>query len=336
MCISSWVDNKPGRMNLKWFCKLLLLVLGGALGVGCVGRPAEQAAPQAAPARQAAIPESAVKMSPETDPHPPVLHLEGWQEPVAVPGSLNTAGAEDSPFILPDGKTMYFTFTPDASLPAEQQLFDGVTGTYVSRLGADGWGQVERVVLQTPGKLSLDGCPFTDGKILWFCSTREGYTGMQWFTAQFQGGTWRKWQYAGDQFKPGYEVGELHITADGQELYFHSSRPGGQGQLDIWVTRKVAGVWQEPENVVAVNSPDSEGWPFVSQDGNELWFTRFYLGAPAIFRSLKSGGVWSAPELVVSQFAGEPTLDEQGDLYFVHHFVREEIIEADIYVAYRR
>jgi len=41
---------------------------------------------------------------------------------------------------------------------------------------------------------------------------------------------------------------------------------------------------------------------------------------------------------LVSQFAGEPTLDDAGNLYFVHHFfTREmEMIEADIYVARRR
>jgi hypothetical protein len=42
-----------------------------------------------------------------------------------------------------------------------------------------------------------------------------------------------------------------------------------------------------------------------------------------------------SPELIVSQFAGEPTLDEQGNLYFVHHFTADgELIEADIYAAY--
>jgi hypothetical protein len=49
----------------------------------------------------------------------------------------------------------------------------------------------------------------------------------------------------------------MHITADG-ELYFHSARAGGKGQYDIWVTRKVNGEWQQPENIAAVNSPENE------------------------------------------------------------------------------
>jgi len=75
----------------------------------------------------------------------------------------------------------------------------------------------------------------------------------------------------------------------------------------------------------------------ISGDGTELWFTRTYQGTPAVFRSSRDNGGWSEPVLVVSQFAGEPTLDANGNLYFVHHYYEEGVmIEADIYVAYRK
>jgi len=46
---------------------------------------------------------------------------------------------------------------------------------------------------------------------------------------------------------------------------------------------------------------------------------------------------WGDKELMVSNFAGEPTLDSEGNLYFTHHYFRDGVmIEADIYVAYRR
>jgi len=80
-----------------------------------------------------------------------------------------------------------------------------------------------------------------------------------------------------------------------------------------------------------------DGFPFVSSDGNELWFTRTWSGTPAVYRSLKSGGIWQAPELIIHQFAGEPTLDDDGNLYFVHHYYEDGVmIEADIYLAARR
>ena len=77
--------------------------------------------------------------------------------------------------------------------------------------------------------------------------------------------------------------------------------------------------------------------PYITPDGNELWFNRRYLGSPAVYRSIKVDDEWQEPELIISQFAGEPTLDNEGNIYFVHHFYEDgKMIEADIYVAYRK
>ena len=41
--------------------------------------------------------------------------------------------------------------------------------------------------------------------------------------------------------------------------------------------------------------------------------------------------------MIVERFAGEPTLDARGNLYFVHHYFRDGVmLEADLYVAHRR
>ena len=281
--------------------------------------------------RETRIPVSAVKMSPETDAHPPVLHSSDFEDPIPVPGSVNTAGAEDSPFVTAGGNSLYFVFTPDVNIPAEKQLLDGVTGIYVSNKVNGEWNLPTRIILQDPGKLALDGCEFVLGEIMWFCSAREGFTGINWFTAEYKNGVWQNWKLA--DFNPDYKVGELHITSDGSELYFGSDRPGGMGQLDIWVSKMINGSWQEPINVSVVNTPDGEGWPAISPDGGELWFYRNY----AIWRSKKVNGEWQAAEQIVSSFAGEPSIDSAGNLYFVHHFyINDKMIEADIYVAYKK
>ena len=287
--------------------------------------------------RESFIPTDVVKVVPESDAFPPILHSDEWMKPVPMSEPINTAGGEDSPFVLPDGKTFYFFFTPDVRVPVEKQLLDGVTGIYVSNMLNGSWGKAERVVLQDPGKLAMDGAEFVQGDTMWFASAREGYTGVNLFTAEFRDGKWTDWRYVGDKLMKEYEVGEMHITADGSQLYFHSPRAGGKGQLDIWVSRKVSGEWQPPVNVEAANTPENEGWPFISQDGSELWFTRTYQGTPALFRSKNINGDWSEPELIISQFAGEPSLDNERNIYFTHHFYRDgKMIEADIYVAYHK
>ncbi|MCG7845037.1 MAG: hypothetical protein MIO90_06365 [Methanomassiliicoccales archaeon] len=286
--------------------------------------------------RAEAIPDDAVKMTPETDLYPPVLHLDLWYDPVPLEGPINTAGAEDSAFISQDGRGMLFFFTPDPNVPVEEQLLDEVTGIWCSTWNDTAWSEPVRIWLQDPGKLALDGAPFVLEKTMWFASAREGYTGVNLFTATYDG-PWTNWTYTGDLLNQEYQVGEMHISANGTEMYFHSGRSGGEGQYDIWVTRLVGGEWTEPDNLEAVNTVENEGWPFLSWNGTELWFTRTHLGSPSIWRSIWTDGAWGEPELVVSSFAAEPTMDQDGNLYFIHHFFQNgEMIEADVYVAYRR
>ncbi|MFN7991931.1 MAG: hypothetical protein U0R44_07300 [Candidatus Micrarchaeia archaeon] len=288
--------------------------------------------------RESRIPADALKITAETDAFPPLMHSDGWERPVPLGLPIDTPGAEDSPFITPDGGTLYFFFTPDPGVAPEKQLTDGVTGIYVSKKAGNAWTRPERVVLSDPGRLALDGCAFESDGTLWFCSAREGnIRGVDLWSADFRDGTWTGWKNAGTKLNGDYGVGEMHITADGKEMFFHSERPGGQGGLDIWVTRYADGEWQEPEDVPGVNSPENEGWPFLSQDGRELWFLRTYQGSPGIFRSERTDGSWSEPELVISQFAAEPSLDKDGNIYFAHHFFKDgKMVESDIYVAYKR
>ena len=158
------------------------------------------------------------------------------------------------------------------------------------------------------------------------------------YIAYLSDGRWTDWENAGELLNVDYGLGELHITSDGNQIYFHSEKAGGMGGMDIWMTNKSGGVWQEPENVIAVNSEGLDGWPFVSEDGKELWITCMYNGNPGIFRSIKDAGEnWGEPELIISQFAGEASLDNEDNIYFTHHFYKDAImLEADIYVAFRK
>lgn len=292
------------------------------------------AAPTPVADRLSTIPASAVKITPETDVYPVKSLTDEYADPIPLPFPVNTRGAEDSAFMMPDGNTLYVWFTPSPSIPVEKQLLDGVTGIYVFQRTDSGWSDPQRIWLQDPGKLALDGCEFVLGDKMWFCSAREGYAGSHWFTAEFKDGKWQNWQNA--DFKPEYEVGELHITSDGKELYFHSPRPGGQGGYDIWVSTNVNGEWQEPVNLAAVNSTYSDGWPFISQDGTELWFTRI-VGAPELWRSKRVNGQWGEPQRMFAPFAGEASMDNEGNVYFTHHFYKDNVmLEADIYVAHRK
>lgn len=319
----------------NWLSNLSITILCIILLFGCAGRGGGSAATPGNISRDDSLPVTALKATPASDMYPPVLHSGEFGAPIPLPGPVNTAGAEDSPFIPYGGGALYFFFTPDPGIPAEKQLFDNVSGIWVSEKKGGAWGEPSRVLLQDDGKLALDGCEFVSGDSIWFCSAREGYAGINWFSAERSGGLWAGWEEI--RFPAAYQVGELHLSADGTALYFHSSRDGGKGGLDIWESKKEMDSWQEPVNLAPLNTGGDEGWPCLNKGGDELWFTRIYEGSPAIYRSRLFNGSWSMPELIISSFAGEPTLDENGDLYFVHHYFRDgKMLEADIYIASRK
>ena len=302
----------------------ILLILSSCAG--------EAPTPVSIPDRESLIPATQVKISPDTDIYPPKSLTNEYEDPIPLPYPINTTGAEDSAFMAPDGKTLYVWFTPDVSKPVEQQITDKVTGIYVFHRVGDGWSPAERVMLQDPGKLAGDGCEFVQGNLMLFCTVREGYTGIHWFSAEFLDGKWCNWTEA--DFNPAYEVGELHITADGSELYFHSPRPGGKGGYDIWISQNINGDWGQPVSVDVVNTEHTDGWPFISPDGTELWFTRGP-GAPELWRSKKVNGAWAEPEKMFAPFAAEASMDIHGNIYFTHHFYKDDqMLEADIYIAH--
>ena len=315
---------------------MICVLVAGAIS-GCSSVP-KSALKSVQDNRLSAIPAGREKMTAGSDSLPPILHSSEYSSPEPLGPSVNTPGGEDSAFILPDGKTLYFFFTPDVSVPAEKQLLDGVTGIWRSGKDGNTWSEAERVVLEGKNELALDGAAFVGGDEMWFASARKGnYRGVDIWRAVLKGGHWTDWRNAGRQLNVDYEAGEFHFSPDGGQMYFHSARTGGKGGLDIWVTRRSGTEWTVSENISAVNTEGDEGWPFLTEDGRELWFTRTYMGSPAIFRSTKTEEGWSEPELIISQFAGEPSLDSEGNIYFTHHYFRDgKMIEADIYVACRR
>lgn len=298
--------------------------------------------PTAVLSRTDSIPANAHKITPAEDSWPPVV-AKGLSKPQPLPYPVNTAGAEDSPFLTLDGQTLYFFFTPDLNIPAQKQLFDGVTGIWMSQRVGTSWDEPQRVHLEKAGDLALDGCEFVLNEWMVFCSVRTGnFRDVDLYTATKKNGIWTDVKNWGKQMNVDYEVGELHITSDGQTLIFGSKRAGGLGGYDLWVSTKTNNGWSEPINLgTPVNTPADENRPYLSPDGQTLWYdgvSKKGLPGPAIFRSFRQAdGTWSQPEEMVSQFAGEPALSADGHtLYFVHHYFSadmKKMIEADIYVT---
>jgi hypothetical protein len=312
------------KKNLFAILSLFLIVI--SMLSGCVEQKT----------RAESIPDDAIKFTPEIDVFPPVVHNPLWKDPIPVPGPINTAGAEDGAFVTADGNTLIFFFTPDVTIPSNEQLFDGVTGLWWSHRQGNSWTEPTRIKLGNT--LALDGAPFYQDNTLWFCSARGGnYKELDFWTAQYENNKWINIKNADQLLNEVYEIGEMHLSSDGNTLYFdHKSG-------NLFTTKLVDGVWTDPEEIgPPVNTAQRESRPFVNHDETELWFHRpsgkGYAGA-AIFRSIRNpDGTWSDPLEIVSNFAAEPCLDAEGNLYFSHHFFDGNLtmMEADIYVCYKQ
>ena len=200
------------------------------------------------PSRYDLIPDEAIKMSPETDIYPPIIHSTLWEQPIPIEGPINTAGAEDAPVISSDGNTFIFFFTPDVDVPPEKQVLDQVTGIWWCTKKNGIWAEPKRAILSDT--LALDGSLCFLENILWFCSVRQGnYREIDIYTAELNNGEWMDWKNVGYQLNVDYEVGELYTTFDGNLMIYHSNKEGGFGGVDMWYIEKINGYWTEPVNL---------------------------------------------------------------------------------------
>lgn len=285
--------------------------------------------------------EGRTKVDPADDPYPPYLGpgLDAeFEEPVLLEGAVNSAGAEDSPFWVA-GQGLYFFFTPDPQIEASLQVLDGVTGIWWSEGGT---AEPERVKLDVRSGQSMDGCEAWQDGELWFCSIREGnFNEIDWWIAACDGAACDEPDNAGEAVNVELMPGELHLHGD--ELWFGSDRAGGQGGQDLWVATAEGDGWSQPVNPGSPpNDTETQMMPVLTADGLELWWngtSRQGQPGPAVWRSLWVDGAWGEAQEVVSSFAGEPTLDDDGNVIFVHHYYTAgpgEMLEADLYIARRR
>ncbi len=100
------------------------------------------------------------------------------------------------------------------------------------------------------------------------------------------------------------------VSVDGKKLFFSSNRPGGRGELDIWMcTLDAKGNWGKPANLgKRINTAGNEDSPYIHPDGVTLYFSSDghpSLGGTDIFKSVYKDGQWS--------MTSEPGIPDQLD-----------------------
>jgi len=167
-----------------------------------------------------------------------------------------------------------------------------------------------------------------NGKTIVFtrCNMPEGFGSCDLYISELKQGTWSRPQNLGNAINTNAWESQPSLSADGRELYFASTRPGGYGGSDIWRSNINIGSWSKPINLGnTINTEWEESSPCIHADGTSLYFRSSGwpgFGAADLFLSRSDqSNTWSVPINL-----GYPINDhrEQGAL----------IVSLDGYTAY--
>lgn len=200
-------------------------------------------------------------------------------DPHVVRG-VSTRADEYLAIISPDGELCFYTRRqmkkPRLGGPGDRaQLVEEFTLSTNTGNGFD-----EGVVLPEPFNSNVnEGAPTitANNRLLVFasCKMEGGYQNCDLFYTVKSGDSWSPIRSLGDNVNsPTSWESQPSLSANGDRLYFASNREGGQGGLDIYVTRRRPdGTWTDPKNLgPTINTSGNEKSPFIHSDSRTLYF----------------------------------------------------------------
>lgn len=222
--------------------------------------------------------------------------------PESVGDGINTPDDEYWPSITADGETLIFT---------RQQRLDNASSSqsqedfYISYYYDNKWQKAVNAgyplnTRQNEGAQSLS----SDGSYMYFtaCDRQGGMGSCDIYYSAMYDGKWSEPANLRGPVNTSAWESQPSISADGRTLFFCSSRPGGFGGKDIWLSRiNDKKIWSKPMNLgKSINTEGDEMSPFIHFDGKTLYFAsdgRPGMGGFDIYRStMNEDSTWGVPQ----------------------------------------
>lgn len=215
---------------------------------------------------------------------------------IHLPSQINSIEDDYAPVLI--GETMYFTSRRMAS-----EGGDDYDKLYLSRLLNGTWEKPVRALPHEPIDLNEGSFTFDLSRsVVLFtqCYRKDGVGDCDIYQAELRDGKLLKLQNPGEPLNNVEWDSHPSLTQDGRVLYFSSERHGGFGGSDIWTSKRLAnGQWSIPENIgQTINTSGDEKTPYISPDGNTLYFSSDSHGGFGdfdLFQSKKVNGNWTQP-----------------------------------------
>ena len=223
---------------------------------------------------------------------------------------INTTDLEYLPSLTVDGNKMIF----NRRINSDEDFYesDKINGTWQKAIPVPGklntnFNEGAQNISQDGNWLIFTGCNYPEG--LGSCDL--------YISFKNKNGEWGEAENMGRIINSDQWESAPSLSPDKRDLYFSSTRPGGYGGSDIWVShRNEKGVWQEPENMgPEINTTGDEGTPFIHADNRTLYFNsnghQGYGLSDIFVARRKENGDWGTPENL-----GYPinTIDDEGSL----------------------
>jgi len=226
-------------------------------------------------------------------------------EPVNLGDSVNSELDEYWPSMTADGEILVFTRLIPSRYPSQPGQEAYQEDFFTSRREDTAWSLARNLgppvnTLWNEGAQSLSA----DGQYMFFaaCNRSDGLGSCDIYMSRKTAKGWSEPVNPGPPLNTGAWESQPSVSPDGLLLYFVSNREGGEGGMDIWVSRlNPDGSWGRPENLgKQINTPENENSPFIHFDNRTLYFSSDGhpgMGGFDIFRSrIDSTGNFSEPE----------------------------------------
>lgn len=229
--------------------------------------------------------------------------------PVNVGSGINTTDLEYYPSLTIDGKKMIFT----RRIKNDEDFYESnyVNGEWATATPVK--GKLNTNLNEGAQNISQDG----EWIVFTGCNYPEGMGSCDLYISYKTKNGWTEAQNLGPNVNSDTWESSPSLSPDKRSLYFSSSRQGGYGGRDIWVShRNTDGSWSYPENLgPVVNTSADEGSAFMYPDNQTLFINsnghQGYGMTDLFYTKRLNDSTWSEPVNL-----GYPinTIDDEGSL----------------------